>query len=318
MANILKRPAGWIPERLVTPEAAWRDRRRFLKQMGLTGAGILAASPLLAADAKPAVKTATKKYPAKRNPEYDPKWQLSDERFVATYNNYYEFTSQKEFVHKLVGNFVTDPWTIEIGGLVEKPLKLDVRELVEMFDLEERVCRFRCVEAWAMVVPWTGFTLSKLLEKVQPKAEAKFVKFQTAMRPDQMPGIQRLRGYPWPYTEGLRLDEAMHPLTLVATGLYGKPLFKQNGAPLRLVVPWKYGYKSIKSIVKIELTREQPKTLWETLSPEEYPFESNVNPALPHPRWSQAFERMIDTGARERTTPYNGYGDQMAKLYKKS
>ncbi len=318
MANILKRPDGWIPERFVTPEAAYRARRQFLKQMGLASAGLLGASPLLAADAKAPAKAATKKYPAKRNPDFNPTLKLSDERFVATYNNFYEFTTQKEVVHKLVGNFITDPWAIEIGGLVEKPLKLDVRELVEMFDLEERVCRFRCVEAWGMIVPWTGFQLSKLLEKVQPKAEAKFVKFQTALRPNEMPGLQRLRGYPWPYTEGLRLDEAMHPLTLMATGLYGKPLFKQNGAPIRLVVPWKYGYKSIKSIVKIELTGEQPKTLWETLSPEEYPFESNVNPALPHPRWSQAFERMIDTGERVRTLPLNGYADQVGKLYKKS
>ncbi len=317
MANILKRPEGWIPERLVTPEAAYRERRRFLKQMGLAGAGLLAAQGLMADDAKAPAKPATKKYPAKRNPEYDPKLNLSDERFVATYNNYYEFSTQKELVHRLASNLTIDPWAIEIDGLVEKPLKLDVRELIEMFDLEERVCRFRCVEAWGMIVPWTGFPLAKLLEKVQPKAEAKFVKFQTALRPNEMPGVARLRAYPWPYTEGLRIDEAMHPLSFVATGLYGKPIFRQNGAPIRLVVPWKYGYKSIKSIVKIEITREQPKTLWETLSPEEYPFESNVNPALPHPRWSQAFERMIDTGERVRTLPYAGYGDQVAKLYKK-
>jgi sulfoxide reductase catalytic subunit YedY len=317
MANILKRPDGWISERQITPEAVWRDRRRFLKQISLTGAGLLAASPLLAADPKASAKVPAKKYPAKRNPAYDPKLKLCDERVAITYNNYYEFTTQKEFVHRLVGNFTIDPWAIEIGGLVEKPLKLDVRELVEMFDLEERVCRFRCVEGWSMVVPWTGFPLAKLIEKLQPKAEAKFIRFETALRPAEMPGLPRLRDYPWPYTEGLRLDEAMHPLTLVGTGLYGKPLSKQNGAPIRLVVPWKYGYKSIKSIVKIELTREQPKTLWETLAPQEYPFESNVNPAVPHPRWSQAFERVIDTGDRIRTLPFNGYGDEVAKLYKK-
>ena len=168
-----------------------------------------------------------------------------------------------------------------------------------------------------MVVPWTGFPLAKLLAKVQPKSEAKFVKFTTAEKRDQMPGIARLREYPWPYTEGLRLDEAMHDLTLVTTGIYGKPLPKQMGAPFRLVVPWKYGYKSIKSVVKIELAATQPATLWETLSPEEYPFESNVDPRVPHPRWSQATERLVDTGDRVPTLPYNGYGEFVAKLYGK-
>lgn len=166
-----------------------------------------------------------------------------------------------------------------------------------------------------MVVPWTGFPLSRLLEKVVPKPEARFVKFTTAMRPDEMPGIARLKDYPWPYTEGLRMDEAMHPLTLLATGLYGKPMAKQNGAPLRLVVPWKYGYKSIKSIVKVELVMDQPETLWNTLNPTEYPFESNVLPQVPHPRWSQATERDLGTGNRIPTQPYNGYGAEVARMY---
>ena len=165
-----------------------------------------------------------------------------------------------------------------------------------------------------MIVPWTGFPLSKLIEKVKPKAEARFLRFVTFLRPEQASG-QRDQSYPWPYTEGLRLDEAMNPLTLVATGIYGKPLPKQHGAPIRIVVPWKYGYKSIKSIVKIEFVAAQPSTLWESLAPHEYPFESNVNPAVPHPRWSQATERMIDTGIRVRTQPYNGYGNYVAKLY---
>jgi sulfoxide reductase catalytic subunit YedY len=183
--------------------------------------------------------------------------------------------------------------------------------------LEERVYRFRCVEAWAMTVPWTGFPLSKLLRRVQPKSGAKFVKFVTAYKPDEMPGVHRLADYPWPYTEGLRLDEAMHDLTMVVTGIYGKPLPKQNGAPIRLVVPWKYGYKSIKSIVSIELVDRQPATLWETLSPHEYPFESNVEPSVPHPRWSQATHRVVDTGERVPTLPYNGYSRQVASLYGK-
>jgi sulfoxide reductase catalytic subunit YedY len=206
---------------------------------------------------------------------------------------------------------------VTIGGLVEKPLTLDVRELVDEMPMEERVYRFRCVEAWSMIVPWTGFPLAKLLEKVGPKPAARFVRFVTAARPDQMPGWERLKfqGYPLPYNEGLRLDEAMHPLTLVATGLYGKPLPKQNGAPIRIVVPWKYGYKSIKSIVKIELVERQPATLWETLSPTEYPFESNVDPNVPHPRWSQATERVLDTDDRIRTLKYNGYESQVAALY---
>jgi sulfoxide reductase catalytic subunit YedY len=314
MSNVIIRPEWHIPESRVTPEKFFLNRRRFFKQMGLAGAGALAAQSFLA-DAAPA-SAAAKIYPAKRNADFDPGWPLTEEKVAATYNNFYEFTTQKERVHQLTGAFEIDPWQVEIGGLVEKPLKLDARELIEMLGVEERVYRFRCVEAWAMIVPWTGFQLSKVLEKVQPKGEAKFVRFVTAMKPQQMPGIARLRGYPWPYTEGLRLDEAMNPLTLVATGIYGKALPKQHGAPLRLVVPWKYGYKSIKSIVKIELTATQPATLWESLAPDEYPFESNVNPAVPHPRWSQATERLIDSGDRVRTQVYNGYAKQVASLYK--
>jgi len=215
----------------------------------------------------------------------------------------------------LTGDFETAPWPIEITGLVEKPLTLDATELFELFPLEERVYRFRCVEAWAMIVPWTGFPLSKLIEKVAPRREAKFLRFETFNRPAQAPGMRSLHNYPWPYFEGLRLDEAMNPLTLAVNGVYGKPLPKQHGAPWRIVVPWKYGYKSIKSIVKIEFVAEQPKTFWETLGPDEYPFESNVNPKVPHPRWSQATERMIDTGDRVKTQLYNGYGEYVAKLY---
>lgn len=308
MANIIIRPDWHIAERFVTPEKICLSRRHFLRQMGFAGGGLLAAG---------AASDSTKKkgYPYPRSKAFDPGWPLSNQKVVEAYNNFYEFSTSKERVHQLVGPFQTSPWMVEVGGLCEKPMTLEVGELIDMMTMEERVYRFRCVEAWAMVVPWTGFPLAKLIEKAQPKPEAKFVKFITALKPDQMPGVRTLRSYPWPYTEGLRMDEAMHDLTLVATGLYGKPLPKQNGAPIRIVVPWKYGYKSIKSVVKIEFTATQPRTLWETLAPEEYPFESNVNPRVPHPRWSQATERMIDSGDRVRTLPFNGYGEQVARLY---
>ncbi len=315
MANIIRRPGWYISEPQVTPERVYRRRRDFLKQMGFLGLG-LAGLPLAGAAAE--AVSVKKGYPYARNPAFNPGWPLTDEKVAATYNNFYEFSTSKERVYKLVDKFVTTPWPLEIGGLVEKPMKLDLQELIDQMPLEERVYRFRCVEAWSMIVPWTGFPLKKLIEKVVPKAEAKFVRFQTVNRPDQFPGMQRLAGYPWPYTEGLRMDEAMNDLVIVATGVYGKPLPKQQGAPIRIVVPWKYGYKSIKSVEKIEFVARQPKTLWETLAPDEYPFESNVDPAVPHPRWSQATERVVDTGDRIRTLPYNGYAEQVAKLYKKA
>ena len=212
--------------------------------------------------------------------------------------------------------FKINPWQVEVSGLCDKPFKFDALDMAKKLGLEERVYRFRCVEAWSMIVPWTGYTLSKLLKQAEPKASAKYVKFYTAMKPAEMPGLARLPQYPWPYTEGLRLDEAMHDLTFMATGIYGEPLPKQNGAPLRLVVPWKYGYKSIKSIVKIEFTDRQPKTLWNALAPREYPFESNVDPGVPHPRWSQASERLIGPNpVRIKTIKFNGY-PQVAGLYK--
>lgn len=335
MANIIRRPPWHIADHLITPETAFTNRRQFLKQMGFAGAGVLAAS--LAAQAaddgdttlldkpRPGLQTLIDKarpkratYPARRNPEFDPKWPLTNEKVAGSYNNFYEFSLGKENIAALARNFVTAPWPVEITGLVEKPMTVDAQELAATMGLEERVYRFRCVEAWAMIVPWTGFSLSKLIEMVAPKPEAKFIRFETFNRPQQAPGIALRPQYPWPYSEGLRMDEAMHPLTMVATGIYGKPLPKQHGAPIRIVVPWKYGYKSIKSIVKIEFIAQQPATYWETLQADEYPFESNVNPAAPHPRWSQATERMIDTDDRVKTRPYNGYGTQVARLYKKA
>jgi len=256
-------------------------------------------------------------YPAPRNPEFNPNSTLTNETVAGRYNNFYEFSLSKD-VYRYVERFVTAPWPIEISGLVEKPMTVDAKELVEMFGLEERIYRLRCVEAWAMIVPWTGFQFSKLIAKVSPKPDAKFVRFETFNRPEQAPGVAKAPDYPWPYFEGLRLDEALNPLTVAATGIYGKPLPRQHGAPLRIVVPWKYGYKSIKSIVKIEFIAKQPKTIWETLQPRQYPFESNVNPKVPHPRWSQETERLIDSGDRVKTQLYNGYGKYVAQLYPKS
>ncbi|MDB6017411.1 MAG: sulfite oxidase-like oxidoreductase [Pedosphaera sp.] len=330
MANIIKRPGWHIPERFVTPEAVFLNRRRFLTQLGFAGAGLMSASLIgcsksssdaVAAGAEPKAAPAPislKGYPATRNPEFNPGWPLTNEKTAANYNNFYEFSTTKERVIKLVDKFVISPWPIQIGGLVEKPMTLDVQELIDQMTLEERVYRFRCVEAWAMIVPWTGFPLAKLIEKVSPKPGAKFIRFQTFNRPDQAPGMARQSDYPWPYTEGLRLEEALNPLAMVVTGIYGKPLPKQHGAPLRIIVPWKYGYKSIKSIVKIDFIETEPPTLWDTINPVEYPFESNVNPKIPHPRWSQATERMIDTGDLVETQPFNGYGKYVEPLYKKA
>ncbi len=325
MSNILIRPPWSLPERDVTAEGVFVRRREFLRALGIAGAGLAVPgmNRVVAAGTTPAGVAAStsnapqRKYPALRNPKFNPGWALTDEEVAAHYNNFYEFSLVKHQVHRMVGKFVINPWKIEIAGLVEKPFVLDAHELIQEMPLEERVYRFRCVEAWSMVVPWTGFPLSKLIEKAKPRSEAKFVRFESFNKPDEAPGMKG-SNYPFPYFEGLRMDEAMHPLTLVATGIYGKPMPKQHGAPVRLIVPWKYGYKSIKSVVKLEFVADQPKTFWEVMGPNEYPFESNVNPAVPHPRWLQSTERVIDTGDRIRTLPFNGYGDQVAKLYGKS
>ncbi len=315
MANLILPPRWRVADCDVTPEASFVRRREFLRQCALAGSvGMAAPWVLRAADAG----TSPKSIPATRNPKFNGEGlTLTNEGTAARYNNFYEFSTSKDRVQKLAGQLVTTPWPVEITGLCEKPMTIDAGELASQFPLEERVYRFRCVEAWSMVVPWTGFPLAKLLAKVQPKAEAKFVRFVSVNRPEQMPGISRLTEYPWPYTEGLRMDEAMNDLVLVATGIYGHALPNQHGAPVRIIVPWKYGFKGAKSIVKIELVAKQPKTFWETLSAVEYPFESNVDPGVPHPRWSQATERKIDTGDRVPTIKYNGYADQVAGLYRR-
>ena len=233
---------------------------------------------------------------------------------ITSYNNFYEFGTDKAEPSQNATRFKTSPWTITVDGLAGKPGKFSVDDLIKPSTVEDRIYRFRCVEAWSMVIPWRGIPLADVIKRAEPLAKAKYVAFTTLMDPSQMPG-QQLGSLDWPYVEGLRLDEALHPLTLLVTGLYGRPLPNQNGAPLRLVVPWKYGFKGIKSIVKMTFTEKQPPTAWSRQTPNEYGFYSNVNPAVDHPRWSQAKERRIGEFLRRPTLPFNGYADQVASLY---
>ena len=318
----IKIPKGWeIPENQVTSESDYINRRKFIKDLGLASAGTLLFSTSNACAQGSGLERQLEPFraqtlAAENNANFTVERQMTDEVVAATYNNYYEFTTSKSTVWKKVEKFKTRPWEIEISGLVEKPMTLDVDELIKQMPLEERIYRFRCVEAWAMVVPWIGFPMKALLEKVQPKAEAKYVRMLTFLDADMAPQ-QRDPYLPWPYFEGLTLAEAMNDLTLLTVGIYGHILPPQHGAPIRLIAPWKYGFKSIKSIVSIELTDKKPRTFWNTLAPREYGFEANVNPNVPHPRWSQASERMIGTGERLPTLIYNGYGDAVAHLYEK-
>lgn len=299
----------------ITPEHIYTRRRQFLK-LGAAGAG---AALLAACTSPPATPTSA---PISATSAPPTSGGLTDELGdpvnaydqITNYNNYYEFTTDKEDVAKLSRDFVTSPWTVEVGGLVNNPKTYDVDDLKTHFTSEERIYRLRCVEAWSMVIPWQGFTLAQLLKEAEPTSAAKYVKFTSVYDPQQMPG-QNVGWYVWPYVEGLRLDEAMHDLTLLATGLYGKDLPAQNGAPIRLVVPWKYGFKSIKAIVKIELVAEQPTSLWMNAASNEYGFYSNVNPEVSHPRWSQSTERRIGELGRRETLKFNGYEDEVAELY---
>jgi len=292
---LIRKPAD-IPSSEITPESAYWDRRRFLA----AGAGALGAAAL------PRVARAARAARADDKPTpYD---------VITTYNNYYEFGTDKGDPALYAGSLRTRPWSVSVEGEVLKPKVYDIDDLLKRFPAEERVYRHRCVEAWSIVVPWDGFPLARLLRDVQPTSHAAFVAFTTLYAPDQMPG-QRSDVLTWPYVEGLRLDEAMHPLTLLSTGLYGKPMPNQDGAPIRLTVPWKYGFKSIKSIVKIRLVREQPPTTWNIAAPDEYGFYANVNPDVDHPRWSQARERRLGEFLRRPTLMFNGYGDQVASMY---
>jgi sulfoxide reductase catalytic subunit YedY len=296
-----------IPSSEITPEKLYLNRRQFMR-LGATAS----AMAFLAACGIPAATT---------TPDGTAEPLLTDELGdpantydqITHYNNYYEFTTDKGGVANLAQDFPTSPWTVEVGGLVQNPKTYDI-DTLRAFPQEERIYRLRCVEAWSMVIPWTGFPLAQLLSEVEPMTSAKYVAFTTKMDPEHMPGLSS-PFYPWPYTEGLRLDEAMNDLALLVTGLYGKDLPPQDGAPLRLAVPWKYGFKSIKSIVKIDLVEEKPATLWNSVAANEYGFYANVNPLVPHPRWSQATERRIGETRRRETLPFNGYQEQVASLY---
>lgn len=309
----------------VTPESMFRNRRQFIKQ--LAGAGtIAAAGPLLAQDGDeaglfdlyniPNNETIKGLLPANKSDKYvlPEGRELTEIRDAFTYNNFYEFSTEKN-AHLFTDKYEPFPWELEITGLCNKPRKVDLEMLVKEFPLEERIYRFRCVEAWSMVVPWTGFPLRDLLLKAEPTSEAKYVSFVSLNRPDQMVGQKKYHWYQWPYYEGLRLDEAMNPLTMVTLGSYGRPLPKQCGSPLRIITPWKYGYKGPKAVVKIEFTKDQPHTFWNDSQPKEYGFYSNVEPTKPHPRWSQATERVLGTEDRIETLLYNGYADEVGSLY---
>ena len=254
-------------------------------------------------------------YPARRAGHFVLDRPITEEIYAASYNNFYEFSVFKGGVYKKAARLKTAPWQIDVTGLVEKPRVFDIDELLRALPLEERLYRFRCVEAWAMAVPWTGIPMKDFIDKVRPLSSAQYVRFVTFMNPEIASNQNPSKG-PWPYSEGLSMAEAMNELTLLATGIYGHPLPKQHGAPLRLVVPWKYGFKSIKSIVKIEFTADKRQTFWHSNRPEEYDFVANVRPDIPHRRWSQATEKLIDTGERRATLPFNGYGEWVAHLYR--
>ncbi|UMY18282.1 protein-methionine-sulfoxide reductase catalytic subunit MsrP [Methylobacterium organophilum] len=300
---------GWeIPERLATPESVFLDRRSLLG-----GAAGLSLAAWLGDGAARAATDPASAYPAPRNGAYALDRAVTPERYSGDYNNFYEFGTSKS-VLPAADRLKTRPWTIQIDGLVEKPFTIGIDELVGKMGLEERLYRHRCVEAWSMAVPWTGFPLAKLVALAKPLSGAKYVAMQTFLDRSMAPG-QRMF-YPWPYLEAVTMAEAANDLAFVATGVYGKPLPNQFGAPIRLALPWKYGFKSIKSIVKVSFVAERPKTFWEGLGPTEYGFWANVNPAVPHPRWSQATERVLGTDERVKTLIYNGYGEQVAGLYK--
>lgn len=292
----------------ITPKADFLNRRQLMAgAAGITLAGGFAAG--LATPAAAALNAAKSKWSTDAEPT-----ALDD---ITSYNNFYEFGTGKGDPAQYAKALTTDPWSVEIGGLVNNPGSYALEDILKDMTLEERIYRFRCVEAWAMVIPWVGFQLSDLIAKADPQGNAKYVAFETLERPEEMHG-QKNGSFPWPYVEGLRMDEAMHPLTILATGLYDEPLPNQNGAPLRLVVPWKYGFKSIKSIVKITLTEKEPPATWNLIGAQEYGFYSNVNPEVSHPRWSQASHRVIGGGLfakKEPTQMFNGYGDDVASLY---
>ena len=298
---MLIRNAPSIRSSEITPKDVYMNRRRFLATATLIGGG-------LALNARAATYGGLARSPLSTNEK------LTPYRDATNYNNYYEFGTSKEEPAQKAKTLKTSPWTVSVEGLVGKPRKFDLDSIMKIAPLEERIYRHRCVEAWSIVVPWIGFSLSELIKQVEPASKAKFVAFETLYDSKQMPA-GRFAGIPLPYVEGLRMDEAMHPLALLCFGMYGEPLPNQNGAPIRMVVPWKYGFKSIKSIVKIRFVEKQPPTTWNILGPNEYGFYSNVNPSVDHPRWSQAKERRLGEFGKRSTLLFNGYGEQVASLY---
>ncbi len=310
---LIKRPSD-IKASEITPEGLYLNRREFIRASSGAAVGVAFAGLGAASLAAPAPAFAQEPLGDVKKGPFGTDEKLTPYDDVTTYNNFYEFGTDKSDPSRYAGRLQTKPWTVKIDGLCDKPADYHLEDLLKGQALEERIYRLRCVEAWSMVIPWVGFPLANVINRAQPTSQAKFVAFTTLYRPSQMPG-QRYPALDWPYVEGLRMDEALHPLTILAVGLYGKTLPNQDGAPIRLVVPWKYGFKSIKSIVRISFVDRQPPTAWNKENSHEYGFYSNVNPEVDHPRWSQARERRIGEFFRRKTLMFNGYGDQVAKLY---
>jgi len=327
MSHFIPRKIWQVPEKEITPETVFQDRRQFLRLMGFAATSLAGAlvAPNVLAQQQPEnsgtlghiVNTNFSALPrVEPNPDYSIRRPLTTEQVALKYNNFYEFSPEKENVWQTVGRFQTRPWEIKISGLVEKPGVYDIDDLMRSMPLEERTYRMRCVEAWAMVVPWYGFPLQALMDKVQPKGNARHIRFKSFFSPEVAPGQKKYADLPWPYSEGLTIQEAENELTFLAIGIYGHTLPPQHGGPIRLVAPWKYGYKSIKSINEIEFTETPPASFWNTVIPEEYSYQANVDPEVTHPRWSQKREKMLGTGEVYATQKYNGYGEQVSYLYK--
>ena len=314
---LIRLPKGWqIPEREATPESVYLERRRFLRRaLGVAGLAAVSGTACREGILEPQAPNPAVRLDAARNSDFRVDSPITRYEIATRYNNFYEFSSEKQEVWRVARDFKFRPWQVEVKGLVEKPMKFDVDDLIRRMKLEERVYRFRCVEAWSMVVPWVGFPMKQFIDWVKPTSRARFVRMVTFHRPSEAPGQRSQPQYPWPYFEGLTMEEATNELAMLVVGMYGRTLPNQNGAPIRLIVPWKYGFKSIKSIVRFEFVRNRPPTFWNRTVPDEYGFVANVNPKVPHPRWSQASERVVETGERIPTLPFNGYQDYVAHLY---
>ena len=323
----IKKGWDWIPESQSTPEKTFLNRRTVLKQLGFSGLGALTiGASINAQNSTPSQgpyghvpkewqEEWKNLFPATRNKHFKIQREITKEMLFAGFNNFYEFTLNKKKVKDMVGNFKVHPWQVKISGEVQKTGKYDLDDLIRMGELEERLYHFRCVEAWSANVPWTGYPLSQLIKKLKPKPTAKYVRFVSVWRPAEMSSQKRnVHRYPWPYYEALTMEEAMNDLSLLTFGIYGHPLNKQNGAPLRIILPWKYGFKSIKSIVKMEFVNKQPNTFWGDVS-SEYGFYANTNPKYPHPRWSQSTETFLNTNRKIATKIYNGYGSYVEHMY---